>query len=428
LLRSIATVLSANLIAQALGLAALPFLTRLFPAEAFAHYQFFLSFITLLGVPAGLRYELALLRAGEGGELRAVLWLCFASNCGVAFLVAIAAAAIELIQPFWLARVQFPLFLLPLALLIGSVANTMSFVLIRNRAYLASGHSKVTQSATFVGLAGGIGVAAPVSSGLAVADIGGRAALAGYSLFWIARNAPALLVPASMRRMAAVARRYREYPLISAPGTLINSAGSVMTPLVVYALFAPAISGQFALVERSLTLPLALVISAASQVFTAEFASHLRSGSTAALHDFRKLVLHATVLGFVPAVALIVAGPDIFAIVFGAEWRLAGEFSRYLAVGYWSALAFGPINATLVVMGRQKLQLVWEVVRLAGMAALAAAVAAFDWPALYAVIGYSALMTVSSISFIFMAFFALRKHVRADGGKGDAATGVWIER
>lgn len=412
MLKPIATVLGGNLIAQAIGLAALPVLARLFPPAAFAHYQFFQSVITLLVVPAGLRYELALLRAGDGGALRAVLWLCFAANCGLALLGTLAVGVVELIQPVWLGRVHFPLFLLPLAVLIGALANTMSFVLIRFSAFFASGNSKVIQSAAFVGLAAGIGAQTPVPSGLVIADTGGRAALAGYSLFWIRRHAPGLLVRSSLRRIRAVARRYREYPLISAPGSLVNAAGTVLTPLLVYAMFPPSISGQFALVERSLTLPLALVTSAASQVFMAEFAGHIRSGSRDALTDFRKLVLHAALLGVVPALALIFAGPTIFAIVFGAQWHLAGEFSRWLAVGYWAALAFGPINSTLVVIGRQKLQLAWEIGRLTAIAALAAAVVAFDWPALYAIIGYSALMALSSISFILMAFLALSKYVR----------------
>jgi O-antigen/teichoic acid export membrane protein len=412
MLKSIATVLGGNVAAQALGLAILPLLTRLFPTEAFGHYQFFQSVTSLLIVPAGLLYELALLRAREGSELRAVLWLCLLTNIGFAALSCAAVIFIHLLDPAWLSRVPFSLFLLPLTVLIGSLAVTLSYILMRYHAFFASGVSKVAQSAVFAGAAGGIGAANPIPTGLVIADIGGRAVLAAYEFLWTLRRFPGLLIPATRRRIAAAARRYREYPMIGAPGVLINAAGSALTPILIYTWFTPAVSGQFGLVERSLTLPLALIAGSISQVFTARCAAHIRAGSEKAVHEFKSVVIHAGLLGAAPALLLIAVGPQLFGFVFGAEWRVAGEFARYLSIGYWAALAFGTIQMTLVVIGRQRLQLAWAIGRLTCMVALGCAVVAFDWSPLYAVIGYSMLMAASSISFILIAFLALKRHVR----------------
>ena len=76
MIRDIATVMRGTVIAQAIGFAALPILSRMFMPEAFGHYQLFISLLTLLLVFPTLRYEVALLRASGAREFRALAQLC----------------------------------------------------------------------------------------------------------------------------------------------------------------------------------------------------------------------------------------------------------------------------------------------------------------------------------------------------------------
>jgi O-antigen/teichoic acid export membrane protein len=74
----------------------------------------------------------------------------------------------------------------------------------------------------------------------------------------------------------------------------------------------------------------------------------------------RRLLL----VGAVPAVVLLAAGPALFGVVFGGEWTEAGEYARLLALAYLGQFAVTPVSATLFLLERQDQELAWVAGRL----------------------------------------------------------------
>jgi O-antigen/teichoic acid export membrane protein len=64
-----------------------------------------------------------------------------------------------------------------------------------------------------------------------------------------------------------------------------------------------------------------------------------------------------------PAVAIWVTAPLIFGTIFGEAWSGAGEIVRILAVMYWAQIIASPTSQTLNALGKQHLQLMWDVAR-----------------------------------------------------------------
>jgi O-antigen/teichoic acid export membrane protein len=411
MLRDIAIILRGSLVAQAIGFLILPILSRLFTPDAFGNFQLFQAISSVLLVFAAMRYEVALLRAENDRELRATFWLCLAVTVGITVAVAIVAATI--LGTGWPARaaaLPFSILLFPLALLAGGIAQFLSYVVTRESAFSTSAHSKMAQSGVYALVALAIGAIAPITSGLILADIAGRIALAGVLLAWCFRRRRDLLEPANRNEVLASAGKYRAFPLVTLPGTIANSLGSVLTPMMIYATYSPYISGQFGLVDRSLTIPMAMVIAAVSQVYMAGLAGAIRTPGQSALLQFRRIVRNLALAGLVPACVVIAFGPVIFVTLFGHRWELAGEFARIMAPAYLFLLVSGAVNMTLLVLGRQKLQLAWELGRLGAMVVIWTVISVLHLSEFTAVTLHTVTIILCSIVFLVVAHRTVQTH------------------
>ena len=92
-----------------------------------------------------------------------------------------------------------------------------------------------------------------------------------------ARVMPELCQPDSCHvrpsRMLRLAIRYRDYPLVSIPwGALINASGLALPSLFLAQYYGAQDTGWFALVNRVLGVPGALIGASIAQVYTSEAA------------------------------------------------------------------------------------------------------------------------------------------------------------
>lgn len=392
--------------AQLIGVAVLPLFARVFDPVAFGHLQLYQSILTMLIVVPSLRYDVAVLRAEEI-ELPALIRLCVVLNLAVgAVVTAIMGTASALFPSSFLGALPFPGWILALAMVVSGLAQLLLYVAIRQGEFAANANARVAQAIGYAGSGGVIGLLRAGTNGLIVADIVGRIVQSGWMFAWYRRNGPH--ARAQPGEIYAVARRYREYPMVSLPGNLINSAGGVLTPIMIYATFSVAVAGQYGLVERALTLPVALIVGAVAQVFSAQVATAFRAADGSARAQFTQLLRWLGLMAIGPTIILIVFADPLFALAFGPGWEQAADFARIMAPAYFFLLLGGAVNMTLTIVGRQKTQMAWEVARLAAMIGVWAGVAAFDLPVRSAIILHAITLVATSIAFLMLCHHALR--------------------
>ncbi|RMF25059.1 MAG: hypothetical protein D6765_10885, partial [Bacteroidetes bacterium] len=108
--------------------------------------------------------------------------------------------------------------------------------------------------------------------------------------------------------------------------------------LLIRGFYGPVVQGWFALSAKVLGLSGTLMGKPLAEIFF-KTGADLLTESPAAFrrHVFRYAgVLFA--LGILPAAVLALGGPYLFALVFGLDWRVAGEYARLLA--FWGFLWF----------------------------------------------------------------------------------------
>ncbi|WP_375390893.1 oligosaccharide flippase family protein [uncultured Sphingomonas sp.] len=409
MIRSVAIVMRGTVLAQGVGLLILPVLTRHFSPASFGQFQVFQSLLGLGLVAATMRYEIAILRAETSHELGALLMLCASINVLLAFVMLVGQFVYErLTGADFLATFGFPFFLIVAAFVFGGLIQYLGYFLVREKLFGQGSNSKVVQALANGGTALTLALTRPVVTGIVLADIAGRI---GGALAMIALSYHRMRETVSRPSRADIFRtltKYREYPLIAVPGGLVNMAGAMLTPIMIYKTFDAATSGQFGLLERSATLPIGLIAASVSQVYMAQLAGDLRAGGHAAVHRFNRLVGLLAMLAIPPAIIIALFAPWLFAFAFGPGWDQAAGFARLMMPAYSLSLVSGAVNMTLIVVGWQKMQLAWEIARLVTMTGLWVGGAQLGWSVGTMVAGHSAILTFFAAVTVGLSAWAVR--------------------
>jgi O-antigen/teichoic acid export membrane protein len=213
-------------------------------------------------------------------------------------------------------------------------------------------------------------------------------------------------------RMAKSAVRYREYPLVSMWGALINASGLALPSLFLAQYYGAEGTGWFALVNRVLGIPAALIGLSIAQVYTSEAAKLSRSDPKRLLYIFLKTTRHMLYLGLVPCALFAILAPWLFQFIFGPGWREAGVYARYLAFMFFVSFIDSPVTMTLNILERQRAQFAWDISRLVVNVFAIALPHHFGYGPRVVVLCYGVGMTVMYCIHWTQSYFGIEHRVR----------------
>jgi glycosyltransferase involved in cell wall biosynthesis/O-antigen/teichoic acid export membrane protein len=394
---------------QALALLAAPALTRLYPADAFGLFGLFSGVVTSIGAVATLKYEQAIVlerrERGAADVMRLCLLLALASSLiclGVFTALAAEAPAVPALRllAVWGA---------PAVLCIG-LFNALGFWAMRAQAWGPLGAYQLGRS----GFAVALQLAASVLLRGPMPLVGGQVVGQGTAIVLLAcsswRRLAALRHGTRRRRLLAAARRHSGFAVYGAPQTLGHLL-SVNLPSILLPLTCGAgASGLFWLAWRVLVLPnQVLVESLRSVLFRRAASLHAEGGDLDAA--MRRAAWRLALLGLPVVVVLFAAGPALFAMVFGPQWRQAGAYAAIMALPWWVETCAMPSSVLVAVLRLQRGYLLIEIGSLAGRTA-ALLLGAAAGGATLAVALYALVSVAASLALIGHVGGALRQRRR----------------
>ena len=337
LLRATVTLLMGGALAQLVPLLLGPVLARLFTPQAFGVFTTFSTVAATVAVVACGRYEFALPMARDEDEAAVLLALCVRIGLLVLVLSVPLAALLNMTG-------HLPLpWLLPLAVAAAGALQLLIMWSNRAQRFRALAISRVLQYGGAALLQVALGVAlwgaarqpagaeaawalviAPVISGVLAALVLVQPAPAGG---WRALL-PARAHPGMQQAMRQVAVKFRDFPLLNTPHAFLGALQDALAVAMLVAFSGHAAAGFWGLGLRYLKAPATLVGSAVSQALYPRLAGALPADAQRAVRQIMAL-LGAVALGLM--LVLMVAGPWLFRLVFGAAWQEAGELARALA-------------------------------------------------------------------------------------------------
>lgn len=363
-LRNISILTGGTVFAQALMVAALPVLTRLYSPEDFSLLAVYVAIIGIVTVVSCLRYNIAIPlpeRDADGMALLAVALLAtfgISLLCAVPVILAPQATARLIGQP----GLQPYLWMVPVGVLIASVYNALQYWASRKKRFALVTQTRMTRAVGGVGTQLGLGALTPSPFGLILGHmIYGGLGIVGL-LRNLLRNDRNLLASIDRRNIQDQAHIYRRYPLYSVPEALFNTAGVQLPLIIIAAMVAGPEAGFLFLAMRVMGLPLGLIGSSVAQVFLAEAPAKLRDGTLAAFTRQTMWTLFKTGAPVMLAVGVI--SPLVFPLVFGSDWARAGWLVAWMTPWFVMQFVASPVSMVIHVMGRQGLAMTLQAVGL----------------------------------------------------------------
>jgi O-antigen/teichoic acid export membrane protein len=339
-----------------------PVLTRLYTTEQFGQLLVFMSILGVAGALVSLRYEIAVLLPEDNRVAANVavvgLLIALAMSLifgGVLFILSNLEGTTGWMQPY--------LWLLPLGTLGIGVYQVLTHWAVRNKSYLQVSQTKLAQSASRLVIQITMGIFKIGVLGLLLGDTVGR--LTGS--LSLARSAWRLnrndFRAVSLEGLRTAAIRYRRFPLVLMFAAVVNMAGAAVPAFLIAGWYGTEVLGWYALVDRTMAVPIALIGQAVSQVYSSE-AARLASTNPQALNRlFTNTIKRLAWIAALPSLAILLIAPRLFGFVFGASWHEAGVYAQLLIGVQFLGFVSWPVIPTLSILERQSIQFVWDVAR-----------------------------------------------------------------
>lgn len=399
-LRAVGMLAGSTAVGHLVTAAALPLATRLYTPAEFSSLAAFSAMVALVGVAACLRFDIAIpmpKRSGEAINLLSLSLLLAASiSIALALLVWLQGERLAALFGERLSPAQ--MLLVPLGVMALASFSALQGWHLRSSQFGSLARAKVGQSVASAATQLGLGWHGAGAAGLMLANV---IYLGGSSLWLgvrVVRQHAALLRRVSVRRMRAVGRSYDRFPKFSTLEALANSA-SIQVPLLLIAAWAAGPeAGLLLLAMQVMQAPMAVIGNAVGQVYLSQAPAAHREGKLDAFtaEVVRKLLR----VGIGPLLFAGVVAPQVFPLLFGAEWARSGWLVSWMTPWFIAQFVASPVSMALHVTGKQRTALALQFFGLL-IRVLAVAVASFAAPSAiaesYAVSGlvfYAAYLAV----------------------------------
>ena len=416
-LPNVMVVMTGTGLAQMLSAGFAPVLSRLYGPGEFGQYGSFLTVAAVLSAGVTLQYSEALMlpdRDEEAASLFAV-----ASGATVA-LTAVFMLSAVLLPSWWLALVTVPklagwLWLIPLAALFAGLNQVLTAWCARRKAFKRAAAAQVARSLTANSAQTAAGAAGWGTGGLIGGALLGDILANLGLLFRVVRHDGALLRTGAHRKpMLAAARAYRDFALYTTPQSLMNEASQGAPVILLIHYFGVATGGLYAFAIRVLQLPMNFILSSLRQVLFQKLSEvHNDGGDLRGL--FGKTTTMLLGLSLAPAAIGFVFAPWVFALVFGKQWAMAGEYARWLLI--WLVPGFCNLPAALVgrILRQQRNLLLFDLVLLASRIAVLVLGGWYLTP-IQTVVGFSVVGAAVNVALILFVWRLLARGTGSSPG------------
>lgn len=357
-------------LAQAIGIATLPIITRLYDPADLGILAVYSSLLSIVIVAASLRYESAytIPRQDETAANLFALCLVLLAVTSTVFALVIFLAGDLLAGTFSPGPSGHYLWLLVPGFFGAGLYSILNYWAVRQRDYRRVASTRVNQGASGAACKILLGLLSAGPAGLIVGHIVSQAAGIGTFSRSMWKTERENLKQVSVTGIRSVAKEYWSFPAFNLPASVVNTLSLQLPALMLLAIYGSQTVGLYALAQNLLVLPGSIVSTALAQVYLGEASKLVREDSS----DLRSLYV-ATVrqlaLVAVPSIgALALAAPFLTPVVFGGAWVDAGWYCLPLALMMIPQFVAAP-TSRLTIYGYNHWTLIWDLTRVCGVIA-----------------------------------------------------------
>ncbi|WP_341301625.1 oligosaccharide flippase family protein [Lysinibacillus sp. FSL H8-0500] len=353
--KNISILMTGTIIAQVIPILLSPILTRLYSPSEFGMLAVFLSITSILAVFANLRLDVAIMSASDQEKLILKKISIFITM----ILTIIVFLVLIIFSSFFkevFSGINYHLIIIftPLFFILFGIMQLATYIANDNGQYSLISKSKVDKnlSMTFIQIIFGffkVGI-----TGLILGTVFSM-------LFPIYRLRKGVLGNKEETKSDGyylTLKKYKKYPLISTSTAAMDKIATEAPVIIMNKFLDSNLVGFYELSKRTVLLPLTFISYSVSQVYLKQITGE---------SDYKKnLKLTIVILmGLISISAVIIPifllwGESIFAVVFGEEWRIVGEYTKILIFPFLIRFIVSPLSVVFLKPENLFLGGVWQ--------------------------------------------------------------------
>ncbi len=357
--RNVITLMTGTTFGQALSILVAPILTRIYSPADFGVLALYSAILGVLSVIACWRYETAIVLPSKDEDAANLLALCILICFGMALVSLFGTAAWATTIERWMSAPGLAawLWFMPISVLTIGLFMAFSLWSTRRKHFKRLAIRAMTQSFFTSVTQVGVGIAAkPGPGGLIGGQIVGQIAATARLAWQIEQDEGSNLRSyINIKDIKKLAIDYRRYPFFSSWSGILNTFANVIPTFMIGYFFSAATVGLYSLGHRVLFSPMELLGAAIERVYLPQ--AVLRNRENKLKLFTQKIYKQLVELTLTPILLIAILAPAVFNVIFGADWVIAGIYTRWLCI--WAIFRFvtSPITGLYDVFGKQKQEL-----------------------------------------------------------------------
>ena len=359
--RNVLTLMTGTTIAQAIPIAISPILTRIYTPDDFGLFALYMSLSLILSTIATGRYELAILLPKKDTDAFNIVALSIVISFLLSFIsfLIIFIFNSQIVKLLGSPEIANWLYFIPITILLTGIYQSFNFYLTRKKFYKQIATNRVIQNSITGSTNIGMGIIGFGSAGLILGGVLGQfvSTLILANIVW--KKNKKKIEQIKKIKIYALSKRYIKLPKYNLPNALIDGFRLAGINILIAKFFTTSILGQFSLAWKMLQVPMALIGSSLSQVFFQKISSSKKSD----LHLIVKKFIFKSLFISVPIFLLIyIYSVDIFIIIFGEKWKLAGEAASVMTPWLFLNFLTSPLSTIFITINKQEVLLIFSIV------------------------------------------------------------------
>lgn len=364
--RNFTKLLSANVVAQVIGLVVYPILTRMYAPEDFGLLNLFLSIGGVLIVLSTAEYYYAIVLPKSNKDAVSVMLLG-----GICLLIVggILGVSVLFSEPlsrlFASPKLADYYWLLPIYVTLMGAWNLLNYWYVRIGNYRGISSYQITQSVLTATGKIGFGSVGVYNAGMIYAVVMGPLLSIVSSIFVQRASANQIVqywkeFKISWQDIREQAKKYRNFPVFVMPRSFVNMLAGQLPVLLLTPFFGPKLVGFYSLALLLGYTPIGTVTRAVYQVLYQHTTECVHRGERIG-PIFKWFILGASAIIIPVFVGISFVLPDLTSWLFGAEWYVSGEYVRWMLPWLYVSFLSCSINYLFDVFMKQKVGLMMEI-------------------------------------------------------------------
>ncbi len=350
---------SGSAIASLISLAAEPIASRLFPPEVFGIVYAFISLTAIVGMIMCFRYEQAIVLPDNHSDAAGLLKLSFLLLFGWIIVFYIFIWTSNMVEWLGWGSIRQVVWLLPiLSGLLGFWFILTSWFTRKKKFIHLSISSVLVQipQVFFIIIGGYLGFNTAINL-INFRIVGILIPPLFLLVFFMIHDSWIFKIKHRASDLLRLAKRYKKFPLYEF-WSILMSVIAFNAPILLFpVLFDAGSAGHFSKGVYMLYVIPIMIGNSFSQVLFQQMAEHKNKGQSS--EPILRMTLKSVILiGTVPLILVSTAGPEIFSVLLGSRWEIAGQYSQYLTIWLFFLLLSTSTQSAYMVFEKQEIAMI----------------------------------------------------------------------